>query len=133
MSELGDFLPDAGAAGVYRVAVTVPFDELEAAANRSGWRLYVLDTSGVADKARFLEEAAGTFAFPAHFGRNWDAFADCLADVHADPGVIVLWEGWHSFAAADEKSFTVALEIVEERAATGEGRFVVLMPARSDG
>ena len=38
-----------------------------------------------------------------------------------------------SFAAVDEESFAVVLEIVEERATTGEGRFVVLLPARAAG
>jgi RNAse (barnase) inhibitor barstar len=87
-----------------------------------------LDTSSVGDKAGFLDAASRAFGFPDYFGRNWDALADSLGDVEGKRGTVVVWDGWNAFAAADEKSFATALEIVRERAgAPGAEAFVVLM------
>jgi RNAse (barnase) inhibitor barstar len=128
VSGLADVLAGKRASGVYPEDSTAVAAELREAAEQAGWRLVGLDTSSVVDKAGFLETASAAFRFPAYFGRNWDAFADCLADVGGEPGVVVLWEGWSPFAEADEESFATALEIVRERTQVqGEGAFVVLM------
>lgn len=37
-------------------------------------------------KAGVLRELAEAFAFPAHFGQNWDALDDCLGDLEWLPG-----------------------------------------------
>lgn len=95
---------------------------------QAGWRFVHLDTSDVEDKAGFLDRAAAAFGFPGWFGRNWDALADSLSDVRSDTGTVVLWDGWASFARADEQTFGVALGIVRERAESRlGGGFIVLM------
>ena len=128
MSGLADVLAGRQPSGVYAERSGASPAELREAAEQAGWQFAHLDTSSVVDKAGFLETASVAFRFPDYFGRNWDAFADCLGDVAGEPGVIVLWEGWSSFAEADEESFATALEIIRERSQiAGDGAFVVLM------
>lgn len=101
---------------------------------QAGWRFVHLDTSDVADKSGFLDRAAAAFGFAGWFGRNWDAFADSLSDVRSETGTVVLWDGWSSFARADEQAFGVALEIIRERAEIQlDDPFVVLMRDMEQG
>lgn len=128
MSGLADVLAGKRTSGIYPEHSTAGVAELREAAEQAGWRFVHLDTSAVGDKAGFLETASAAFRFPAYFGWNWDALADCLADVGGEPGAIVVWEGWSPFAEADEESFATALQIVRERTQEeSEGAFVVLM------
>ena len=58
-------------------------------------------------KAALLDEFAAALQFPPHFGANWDAFADCLADLSwlgAGMAVIAILDGHHLLEAdsADE-------------------------------
>lgn len=132
MSGLEDVLGGARPSGVYREAPSASVAELRADAEGGGWRFVHLDTSSVGDKMGFLDAASRAFGLPDYFGRNWDALADSLGDVDGESGTVVVWDGWSAFAAADEKSFATALEIIRERAGTpGAGAFVVLM--RGDG
>ncbi|HEX6663057.1 MAG TPA: barstar family protein [Gaiellaceae bacterium] len=128
MSGLEDVLGGARASGVYQETSPANVAELRADAEGAGWRFVHLDTSSVDDKAGFLDAASRAFGLPGYFGRNWDALADSLGDVDGERGTVVVWDGWSSFAAADEKSFATALEIIRERAGSpGAEAFVVLM------
>lgn len=40
----------------------------------------VCSLAGVTSKKQWLETLAEALKLPQHFGRNWDAFADCLMD-----------------------------------------------------
>ncbi len=128
MSGLEDVLGGARPSGVYRETSSASVAELRADAEGGGWRFVHLDTSSVGDKMGFLDAASRAFGLPDYFGRNWDALADSLGDVDGERGTVVVWDGWSAFAAADEKSFATALEIIRERAgAPGAEAFVVLM------
>jgi hypothetical protein len=39
------------------------------------------DVAGCSDKAGLLARTADALEFPAWFGHNWDALADCLTDL----------------------------------------------------
>ncbi|MFO0983320.1 MAG: barstar family protein [Planctomycetota bacterium] len=43
--------------------------------------LLVVVSAGIDDKSKLFEWYARALAFPAHFGRNWDALRDCLSDL----------------------------------------------------
>ena len=79
----------------------------------AGWGFGHLD--GWVDRAqggvpRRVGEALG---FPGHYGQNLDALADCLHDIGAGTaGVVLLWDGWSTFARADEKAFRIALSVL---------------------
>ncbi|MBI3687202.1 MAG: barstar family protein [Actinobacteria bacterium] len=70
--------------------------------------------SGPASKAEFLDAVAEAFAFPPWFGRNYDALADCLADLSWLPGgrFALVWVGWERLRAADPAAFDVLQEIL---------------------
>lgn len=128
MSELKRLLAGELEPGVYSWASQAPVADIRREVESAAWRFVHLDTAGVHDKAGFLDEAAGAFGFPGWFGRNWDAFADSLGDVHAERGTLVLWDGSGDFAAANEEQLAVALEILRDRCeSTLGGAFGVLV------
>jgi hypothetical protein len=128
MSELRPLLSGEHEPGVYAEPTTSPAAEVRREVEDAGWRFVHLDTAQVADKLSFLDRAAAAFAFPAWFGRNWDAFADSLADVRSARGTVVLWDGWRQFAQTDDQSFGVALDILRQRSESASGGvFVVLL------
>jgi hypothetical protein len=51
----------------------------------------VCETPGRAgNRAALLEEIAVALEFPAYFGRNWDAFEECLDDLAGEEPVILV-------------------------------------------
>ena len=44
----------------------------------SGCFIAEIDGSKIQDKMSLMQALAAAFKFPAYFGKNWDALADCL-------------------------------------------------------
>lgn len=42
---------------------------------------YIIDGGRCASKATLMDQWASVLAFPEYFGRNWDAFDECLSDL----------------------------------------------------
>ena len=109
--------------GVHTTDLSV--DEIEAQAEKSHWRCWVLDGTDVEDKHAFLDSCNETFELPEWFGRNWDALEECLRDLDMDdaPGAVVVWSGWGEFAEADPTDFAIAVDILRGvlRSWTGDG------------
>ncbi|QXJ23042.1 barstar family protein [Actinomadura graeca] len=83
-------------------------------AERAGWRGFHLDGHHVRDKEAFLRLCAEVFDFPEWFGGNWDALADCLADLSwtsARHSRVVLYESWPELAEAEPESFRTVLDV----------------------
>ncbi|KAK1178250.1 barstar family protein [Streptomyces sp. NBS 14/10] len=80
-----------------------------------------LRLDGVRDKAGFLDRCAQDLAFPAWFGRNWDALADCLRDLswwgRPEEGFVLRVHGWDAFRTAAPEAAATAAEVFAE--ATG--------------
>lgn len=128
MKGLVSLLTGEHSSGVYEWPSALSIDDVAVACADARWRFVLLDTSGAADKAGFLDAVATAFELPAYFGRNFDALADSLTDVSGDRGVLVLWEGYEALALRDEKTYVTALDVFRERAAQeGFGAFVVLL------
>ncbi|MBR6709617.1 MAG: barstar family protein [Clostridia bacterium] len=53
-------------------------------------RRYTMDLRRVTTKAELHDAIKTTFAFPAHYGANWDACWDCLGELPEGPLVIEL-------------------------------------------
>jgi len=72
-----------------------------------------LDLAGGGTKNLFLQRCAAALKFPAGFGHNWDALADCLGDLAWLPaqGLVVRWHGGGEFARGAPVDFSIALEI----------------------
>lgn len=103
----------------------------------SGWHLHVLEGGRAKDTQTFFDECARTLEFPAWFGRNWDALADCLSDLTWLPATthVLLWERYRVLAKRDPAAWVNAGEIMAEKAAESGKRgvppFYVLL--RGDG
>lgn len=81
MATLRDLLTDPAAAGIYRVPGRLSVPALRGRIERAGLRPFVLDGDAITDKATLLRAAGEALAFPPYFGRNWDAFEECLTDL----------------------------------------------------
>lgn len=103
-------------AGVLPVSQPVDVAELEERCDARGRPMVVLDTHAVTDKAAFMGAVVEAFSLPGWFGRNWDAFADCLRDV--PPSTVVVWDGWTDMAAHDPRDTEVAIEVLAESGLT---------------
>ncbi|KNX37851.1 barstar family protein [Luteipulveratus halotolerans] len=103
-----------------------PAEQVLDLARREGWTALHLDTTAAPDKVALLEAVQRDLALPDWFGRNWDALADALSDLRAEPGVLVAWTGSDDVDPAVRRT---AVEILQERADEGEGGFVVVLIA----
>jgi RNAse (barnase) inhibitor barstar len=75
-----------------------------------------LDGTRLTGKADLLRELAKAFAFPSHFGHNWDALIDCLSDLSWLPakGYVIVLTSADAFKAADSRAHETLLEVAED-------------------
>jgi RNAse (barnase) inhibitor barstar len=48
-------------------------------------RIIEVDLSGAAKSAEVHERLAAAFGFPSYYGKNWDAFWDCITTLEVMP------------------------------------------------
>lgn len=65
-------------------------DELRSLCADEGWSFEEVNLKGVEDKKSLMRTLATQLHFPDYFGHNWDAVADCLADLAPDAHGVVL-------------------------------------------
>lgn len=120
MTALSEILAEQGASGVYVVEGRVILTGLEQLARKHGLVLFVLDGRKIRSKDEFLDNAAAVLGFPEYFGRNWDAFAECLTDMSwaQGNGFLVAYAECHEFAKRSPDEFPTAIEIFTEAAET---------------
>jgi hypothetical protein len=116
MTDLRTLLDNGLRPGVYRWQGKQTADEVRRTVTEAGWNFVLLDTTGVHDKAGFLDVCATAFDLPRWFGRNWDALADSLSDRSTGEPELVLWEGWRELLDDDRDTVDVALQIFSEDA-----------------
>lgn len=130
MSGLAVLLAGRKEPGIFRWHGAFDVADVQHTVEHAGWRFVHLDGAGVEAKSEFLDRIGQAFSFPDHYGRNFDALADCLHDVVAgdSEGTILLWDAWGPFARAEERAFSVALSVLGSRVnADRGGRFAVLL------
>jgi Barstar (barnase inhibitor) len=116
---------------VYRCASVGP--DVLMRAELAGWTGTVIDLTGAAGKADFLDRCALGLEAPGWTGRNWDALADCLKDLSwlgDTGGYAVLIAGWPAWERADPEDAATAADVLTAAAAHWEGRgtpFAVLL------
>lgn len=115
--ELRSVLADPALSGVYVVEASGTADFLSAAMALD-FAAVAIDLSGCTDKQDALARFAKALQFPEWFGGNWDALADCLADMSWRPaaGYLLLLEHAAGWREAEPEEFDTALEIIEEAA-----------------
>lgn len=95
-------------------------DVLDAAARAEGHRVTRIDLAGCADKRDLLQHMATALAFPKTFGANWDALADCLADLEWLPpssGYVWLFDHAGDLRDASERDFDTLCDILDNTCA----------------
>ena len=123
MSGLAAVLAGHHPPGVFTWHSALPVEDVAHAVEHAGRRFGYVDGWTAQTKEEFLTAVADALDFPDHFGRNLDAFADCLRAVD---GTVLLWDGWSTLARGDAHTFTLVRTILAERAAAA-GSFVALL------
>jgi hypothetical protein len=130
MSGLAALLAGRREPGIFRWHGAFGVPDVQHTVEHAGWRFVYLDGVAVESKSEFLDRIGTAFDFPDHYGRNFDALADCLHDVVAgdSAGTVLLYDGWGPFARADERAFSVALSVLGARVNEDRGGpFAVLL------
>ena len=100
--------------GIYRVADREAAPHVLRRAQRRGWLGWHLNGRAIESKAEFLAACARALRFPAYFGRNWDAFEECITDLSWLPaaGYVLLYEAPNRFAAAQPHEWRTARAVL---------------------
>lgn len=112
-------LGDVRQSGVRRVA-SGALATLTVNAHAAGCCVRRVDIAGCTGKPELLRRIAAALAFPADFGQNWDALADCLRDLAwlpAGAGYVWLFEHASDFCRAHTDDFGVLCEILDRACA----------------
>ena len=120
MSGLPELLAGQRAPGTYRwpVGPDVDVTDVRHFVEHAGWRFAHHDGWGEETRDDVLAGLGFALDFPGHYGHNLDALADCLRDVVPPErvGTVLLWDGWGSFARADEPAFARVLTVLAAHA-----------------
>ncbi|MBS0382344.1 MAG: barstar family protein [Proteobacteria bacterium] len=115
MSGTIDFT-DARQNGAYLVG-EADLDALDTAAHADGHRVRRISLAGCSDKRDLLQRIASALSFPATFGGNWDALADCLGDLGwlpAAAGHAWLFDHAGDLRDASEQDFDTLCDILDD-------------------
>ncbi|HEX7325530.1 MAG TPA: barstar family protein [Rhodanobacteraceae bacterium] len=108
-------LGDVRQNGVRRVA-SAELATLAATAHAAGCCVRRVDIAGCTGKPELLHRIAAALAFPADFGQNWDALADCLRDLAwlpAGAGYVWLFAHTGDFCRVHATNFGVLRQILD--------------------
>ena len=121
---LNAILAQAVAPGVHHLRSRARPSTIAQAVERRGWQCFYLDGRQIADKATFLAASAAAMRFPSYFGRNWDAFEECVNDLAwaPAPGYLLLYDGVAHFAAAHPAEWATARDILAGAVAGWQAR-----------
>jgi len=137
-NKLQALLADIRRCGVYRLAEVTDSEAIVAAAEACGYFVFRVNLSAARDKAGLLGALGKDMAFPEWYGQNWDALADCLADLGWRPaeGYLVLLERADRLNARAGKDLAEALNIFAEAAGIWREQnvaFWCLVAVQADG
>lgn len=111
-------LRDTARAGVYHLPGKLADSHvsLVEAAEACGYFVFKVDLRGARNKDSLLAAIGKSMSFPEWFGHNWDALADCLADLGWRPaeGYLVLLEHADALQARAASDLVTALGIFGE-------------------
>lgn len=110
-------------AGVYFLP-QADIDELREAAAVNQFPCLAIDLHGVRDKDGLLRRFAAALHFPPHFGHNWDAFADVLAELRPGDtfGLVLLLEHSDRLRRDGLEDFKAAMEVLQSVSAEWAAR-----------
>jgi RNAse (barnase) inhibitor barstar len=136
-AHLQNVLADTTKAGVYHLP-HMDKKAVVAAAKANGFAAFRVNLAKTGNKEEMLDSIAKALKFPKWFGRNFDALADCLADMAWKPadGYLVLLEHCDGVHGKAESDFVTTLQTFEQAASEWreEGiAFWCLVEMQADG
>jgi RNAse (barnase) inhibitor barstar len=117
-------LHDVDAAGVHEQHAAA--EAVAGASAAAKLRYFAVDLGNADSKAALLDALAQGLALPAHFGRNWDALADCLEDddVIGKHGAVLRLAHSAAYRAGHAHDWQTFAEILDEAAEFWKERHV---------
>lgn len=121
-------LSDPASSGLYPLHAD-DITPLREALSNCGAQLHVIDLAQATDKAQLMSLFAGALSFPPTFGHNWDALADCLADLSWLPagGHALLLLNASSLQAHDTNTLDILIEVLADATAQWTARDTALL------
>jgi RNAse (barnase) inhibitor barstar len=116
MRSLADHLRSTEPPNVELLVLRSGGDPLAALPELPGFAVRQVDGRRCRTKAALLDEFARALELPTHFGRNWDAFEDCLNDLGwlpADGYVIVVASAHAVLAREGPEEYDTIISILE--------------------
>lgn len=97
-----------------------PIDDLLAGVAAAGCLLLRVDLFGARNKDEMLAAVGKALRFPEWFGHNWDALADCLADMGWMPatGYVIILDRCDGIHARAESEFVTLMQVFQDAAQT---------------
>ena len=117
--ELTETLPQADRAGVFSLPAHDIGTLVEVAA-AGKFAVFRVSLGGCTESSEVLARLAEQLQFPAWFGQNWDALADCLTDFswREAAGYVLVLEQLGDFRAAGDDDFDTLIEILSDASAS---------------
>jgi RNAse (barnase) inhibitor barstar len=115
-AELKKLIATDGAAGVFWLKSHAAVEELATAFKAGKTAFFHLEGQKIEKKDQFFNHAAVAMKFPSHFGKNWDAFYDCLTDlawIKAD-NYAIYFDHTDNFAEHHESELETLIEIFQD-------------------
>lgn len=124
-------LLEEGRGGVFFLPGNAPVKGVQQAVKAAGYVFFHVDGKNITRKEQLLNALATALRLPKHFGHNWDALEECLADMDlpdAD-GIALYYDHVDGLLATHPDQFETLVEICRDAVASWkeEGTpFVVL-------
>jgi RNAse (barnase) inhibitor barstar len=85
--------------------------KIQAKLDSLDFEIYVFDGKKVINQDSFFEQVSDDLKFPKHFGRNWNAFIDCLRNFELQSArrVAIIWTDSESLLQKDIRTFLEAV------------------------
>ncbi len=102
--------------GVFWLKQHASINELGTLAKTAGLAFYHLEGMKIEKKEQFLNHVSVVMHFPDHFGRNWDAFYDCLTDMEWSEakGFLIYFDHTDAFATHHESELETVIELFQD-------------------
>lgn len=104
--------------GIYRLWSRAKPESILSSVEEHGWKGFHIDGNQIDSKATFLDSFATALSFPDYFGKNWDAFNDCITDMMwlPAPGYVLLYDNVSHFAVSQPKDWSTARSLLTQAA-----------------
>ena len=108
--DLRKIIPDLSRGSCLHV-VNVHPDALVNLLTENGFSVFTINGSEITDKESFFLHVKNVFNFPAHFGKNWDAWTDCLGDFERSltSETAIIWKDADKSFLSESQTFIQAV------------------------